>query len=94
MVQQRQEARAVAIEHVRYLREQRRALRPFAAVWPVREFVVEHPVTEWSDVIEIYARAWLHAVAPGRRCSICGKPAGTPCNQRRHVARRATGGVL
>jgi hypothetical protein len=94
MVQQRQEARAVAIEQVQWMRAQRRSLRPGDAVLPVRDFIVERPVTSWEDVTEIYTRAWLHAVAPGRTCPTCGKPTGTPCNQRRHVAHRATGGVL
>lgn len=67
VLQQRQEARAVAIEHIRHLRAERPSLRPHAAVLPVRDFIVERPVTEWVDVVEIFARAWLDAVAPGRR---------------------------
>jgi hypothetical protein len=93
MVQARQEARAVAIEQVQWMRAQRRALRPGDVVLPVRDFIVERPVTSWSDAVEVFARAWLHTIAPGRTCPTCGKPTGTPCNQRRHVARRA-GGVL
>jgi hypothetical protein len=68
----RQYARAVAIEHVRWLRAARPWLRPFNAVLPVRRFIVERPVSDWSDVIEIFARAYLHlraARASRRRAS-------------------------
>jgi hypothetical protein len=50
-------AREIAAEHVRWLRSN--GERPGTAVVPVLRFVVEHPVTTWEDVVEVFARAWL-----------------------------------